>query len=300
MSRESTLESLCRLSTRPYRTANRSSSGSLLIIILVVVTGRRRQAPGPPERSFDWWGDVHGRLTCVLVAVVLVLSACSDANSPNGSSSTSELRREKASGAGLYAALLTTPLEANELPNGFRSISIGPGTGIDGPSAEKVGSIIVDVDGPDQFNSLRYEVLRTVDMATAEFQEREANAREFGPRRGARVFKPDGFSHPSLCVDDRNIGTECLVLVENVIVFASAANDPPLGRFLDTATRAIVLVEAGVLHLESVLASWQRHTAPLTTESRIVGGADGPPHSFGGWAGPDPNRYAPSGSSGRA
>jgi hypothetical protein len=243
-------------------------------------------------------GDVQGRLTCVLVAVLLVFSACSDGNATNRSPSTSEWRREKASGASLYAALLTTPFEADELPDGFRSISIGPGTGIDGPSAEKVGSIIVDVDGPDQFNSLRYEVLRTVDVATAEFQEREANAREFGPRRGARVFNPDGFLHPSLCVDDRNIGTECLVRVENVIVFASAANDPPLGRFLDTATRAIVLVEAGVLHLESVRASGRRHTVPPTTESRSLG-TDGP-HPFGGWAGAEPNRYAASGLPGRA
>jgi hypothetical protein len=198
---------------------------------------------------------VNGRLISVLGAVLLVFIACSDRNSSTESPSTPELRPEKASGAGLYSSLLTTPFEADELPNGFRSIAIGPGTGIDGPSATKVGSIIVDVEGPDQFNSLRYEVLRAVDVATAEFEEREANAREFAPRRGARVFKPDGFSHPSLCVDDRNIGTECVVLVDNVIVFASAANDPPLGRFLDTVTRAIVLVEAGVLHLESVQAN---------------------------------------------
>jgi hypothetical protein len=195
---------------------------------------------------------VCGRLTRLLGAAVLVFSACSDGNSSTRSASIPEFRPKKASGAGLYASLLATPMEAEELPDGFRSVSIAPGTGNDGPPTKKVGSIIVDIDGPDQFNSLRYEVLRTADVATAEFQEREANALEFAPRRGARVIKPDGFSHPSLCVDDRNIGTECLVLVDNVIVFASAANDPPLGRLLDTAARAIVLVEAGVLHLESL------------------------------------------------
>lgn len=193
------------------------------------------------------------RFTRLLGAAVVVFSGCIDGSAPDEGASKPEIREESAaSGANLYALLLAAPLPVEELPDGFRPVAIAPGVGIDGPSEGKVGSIIVDIQGPDQFNVLRYEILTTPDVALAQFKEREANARDFGPRSRARVFKLGGFPHPSLCVDDRNIGTECLVVVDNVIVFASAANDPPMGRFLDTAKRAIVLVEAGVTHLESV------------------------------------------------
>jgi hypothetical protein len=198
-----------------------------------------KEGERPPEAETTWR---RIRIAALVVAAASALTAFLVVGllRPDG------LTREER----LHSALVSTEPGDPRLPDGYRLAGVRPGTDV-GEVESKLGEAIFELDGPDMFNGVRYEIFRADDPARQRFDQRANDLVRYSPQTGATLFGLGDYPMPSLCVDDPLIGTECFVLVGHVIVQASAANDPLVTK-MGLRNHAVLLIQAAVDHLETL------------------------------------------------
>lgn len=162
----------------------------------------------------------------------------------------------------LYTKLLTSNLPASLLPEGFSNPKTGQSVLIDADKRHHgVGSVEIDLSGPDPQDALVLTVYATASDAAARFKEPPQIAA--GEKLTSDTAAP-GFSQPSLLTSGSVTGknalgttvtngfTGCYVLVGDVIV--AGANTSTDNDSSGNVPAAIALAKAGIQYLQSLEA----------------------------------------------
>jgi hypothetical protein len=172
----------------------------------------------------------------------------------------------------LFAALLHSTWSTSELPSGFSVGQVAQMEAARGTVEQNlIGTILVELDGPDLADRVIYEVF----PLTADARRRVSGiSLESGQTRTDR-FTPRGFDDPATCLSFHDTatnpeygGTVCIVHVESVIVYGSSAlaGDSDRGN----VDHAVALARVGVDHLKQVRAGLPDGMSAAGPNSAIV------------------------------
>ena len=156
----------------------------------------------------------------------------------------------------IHSRLGGTPFGDSELPRGFSVARVSTPPSLDQALLfDVVGTVLVDIGGPDDSNAILYEVYPDVPSARSRFEQTGPS----GDATPTDSFRPAGFTDPARCYSffapagDPEFGaTFCLALIENVMVLGASVLDGDFDR--GYAENAIGLTRSGVAHLKGVLA----------------------------------------------
>lgn len=155
----------------------------------------------------------------------------------------------------MHGRLAGAPFSDSELPRGFSIARVStPPSLAPAKLFDVVGTVLVDIAGPDASNAILFEVYPDVPSARSRY-ERTGPSADATPTDS---FQPTGFSGPARCYSffaptgSPEFGaTFCLALIENVMVLGASVLEGDFDH--GNANNAIALTHSGVAHLQGVL-----------------------------------------------